>query len=106
MGHAAERGMLWKMQNNGFLPVIDYPGLTLDDLNPSLVRRCYEIYEERLASGQFSPSAPLVPMSEPHRFEAERLVMAVIRLSIAKSKVRTAKLEAETACLKKGLSPK
>jgi len=106
IGQATEKGMLWKMRNNGFLPVIDYPGLTPDDLNPSLVHRCYEIYQERLASGEFTPSAPHIPMSESGRIVAEQLVMAVIRLSIAKSEVRTAKLEVETARLKKGQAHK
>ena len=100
-GQASEKGMLWKMQNDGFLPVIHYPGLTQDDFNPSLVRCCYDIYLERLALGRFSPSAPWIPMSEQKRLEAERFVRAVIRLSIAKLELRTAKLEEEAAWLKK-----
>lgn len=102
MGQATGRGMLWKMRSDGFLPVIDYSGLTPDDLNSSLVHRCYEIYQERLTSGEFTPSEPRIPMSESGRIAAERFIMAVIDLSIAKSEERTAKLQAETARLKKG----
>jgi hypothetical protein len=99
--YALEKGMLWRMQNDGFLPVTHYPGLTQDNFNPSLVRCCYDIYLERLALERLSPSAPWIPMSEQERSEAERFVRAVIRSGIAKLELITAKLEEEAAWLKK-----
>lgn len=62
--HAIEKGMLWRMQNDGYLPVVDYPGLTSDDLDPWLVICCYQLYIKKLSSGEFTPSAPRIPTSE------------------------------------------
>ena len=106
MGHATEKGMLWRMQSDGFLPVSDYPGLKQDDLDPSLVRCCYEVYQDRLASGEFTPSAPWIPMSESRRIAAERFIMAVSELGTAKLRIRTDKLEAEADRLRKGQAPR
>jgi hypothetical protein len=52
MGHANERGMLWKMQNDGFLPVIDYTGQTH---LISLLRRSSK-ERVRLHPGRSSPA--------------------------------------------------
>jgi len=94
---AIEKGMLWKMQNDGFLPVIDYPGLTPDDLDSWLVLGCYKVYLERLESGKFSPRAPRIPKSELLKVKEERYVRSVIELGTAMSQLKTSKLNEEIA---------
>lgn len=87
--YALEQGMLWKMQNDGFLPVVDYPGLTSDNLDPWLVTCCYKLYLERLASGEFTPSAPRIPTSGLEKTIEERIARAIVQLSINTSELKS-----------------
>ena len=97
VGQAVEQSMLWKMHRDGFLPVIDYPGLTPDDLNPALITCCYRGYEYRLKSGYFTPLAPWIPTSQVARIKAKRHVSTIIDFGMILAKVKMLRLRDENA---------